>query len=625
MQWSTASRLDFPQVDGEWLFQKARLTVTALIAKIHTTEWTPSLMNSPEGRFAMRGNWWGIAGEHYWRAYGRLSDSEEISGVPGSPGGQDAAPYAMTEEFTACYRMHPLMPDEFSLRSHSDDRELARMSLLDVAHGGPARIYRTTSFDDVVYSLATSNPGALVLHNYPNSLRRLPEKPDQGIYTDLAATDILRDRERGVPRYCQFRRLIGMPAPKSFEELTTNPQWREEVRAVYATVEDVDLLVGTLCEAQANPGTPPGFGFSDTVFRIFILMASRRLRSDRFFTTDFTPDVYTPAGLPVGRRQQSAHGASTPLPLARAAVRRRSQRVLPLEPGHDMRLRIPALLDLMTVDDPGMIADLANDPRLDRNYGGKGPLFNRIVTGRIRRALSLNGEPLPSVAPRGPERPKPAQAALEARLNQIASTLSGGDPSVQKLAGFVRGEGPASLAGPLTQQAVGRLFNPDYQGDAKSWAAAQVLDQAPRTLNVALLIWWSLTGAVTKARRVLSDKVGGDPSGVHGTGVAVHNLVAGFSRMRTLWKDPAQRRLSPEAAAAQCLFAPEQVVRQPTEPGVTLAGDFSDATLILLQLNAANARAPSAGTAFMAQSWARCPAHAWAPALLAAVWRAAQR
>jgi hypothetical protein len=26
-------------------------------------------------------------------------------------------------------------------------------------------------------------------------------------------------------------------------------------------------------------------------------MASRRLNSDRFFTTDFTPQVYTPAGM----------------------------------------------------------------------------------------------------------------------------------------------------------------------------------------------------------------------------------------------------------------------------------------------------------------------------------------
>ena len=49
-------------------------------------------------------------------------------------------------------------------------------------------------------------------------------------------------------------------------------------------------------EANARNGTPPGFGFSDTAFRVFILMASRRLKSDRFFTDDFRPEVYTQAG-----------------------------------------------------------------------------------------------------------------------------------------------------------------------------------------------------------------------------------------------------------------------------------------------------------------------------------------
>src|SRR5207302_2740397 len=42
---------------------------------------------------------------------------------------------------------------------------------------------------------------------------------------------------------------------------------------------------------------PAGFGFSDTAFRVFILMASRRLKSDRFFTTDFRPEVYTQTGI----------------------------------------------------------------------------------------------------------------------------------------------------------------------------------------------------------------------------------------------------------------------------------------------------------------------------------------
>ena len=289
------------------------------------------------------------------------------------------------------------------------------------------------------------------------------------------------------------------------------------------------------------------------------------------------------------------------------------------------RLRIPAIVDLITVSDPAQIADLATDSRLDREYVSRGPLLNRIVTGRIREVLSLDGRPTPSAAPRGPARPLPAQAALEAQLNPIAAALDASDVSVQALARYVRGEGPASAAGPLAQEAVGRLFAPDFKSDAASWAAAEVLGQAPQTFNPFLLIWWGLTGAVNKAKRLLADKVGHDPSGVHGVGIAVHNFVPAFSRMRALWADPAARgRLSPEAAAAQCLFAPVQVVRQPTKAGASLAGDFSDATLIRLQLRAANARFPSQETAFMTQAWARCPAHAWVPALLAAVWRAAQ-
>ncbi|MEH2249950.1 peroxidase family protein [Nostoc sp.] len=42
---------------------------------------------------------------------------------------------------------------------------------------------------------------------------------------------------------------------------------------------------------------PDGFGFSETAFRVFILMASRRLKSDRFFTKDYRAEIYTQFGL----------------------------------------------------------------------------------------------------------------------------------------------------------------------------------------------------------------------------------------------------------------------------------------------------------------------------------------
>lgn len=39
------------------------------------------------------------------------------------------------------------------------------------------------------------------------------------------------------------------------------------------------------------------FGFGETQFQVFILMASRRLAADRFFTSDYTAASYTKAGL----------------------------------------------------------------------------------------------------------------------------------------------------------------------------------------------------------------------------------------------------------------------------------------------------------------------------------------
>jgi hypothetical protein len=143
---------------------------------------------------------------------------------------------------------------------------------------------------NALYSFGRAHPGAITLHNYPRFLQRL-ERPDGTIF-DLAAIDVLRVRERGVPRYNDFRELFHRPRVRSFEKMTSNPEWAAELERVYGDPDAVDLMIGLYAEPL-----PAGFGFSDTAFRVFVLMASRRLKSDRFFTRDYTPEVYTPAGL----------------------------------------------------------------------------------------------------------------------------------------------------------------------------------------------------------------------------------------------------------------------------------------------------------------------------------------
>ena len=118
----------------------------------------------------------------------------------------------------------------------------------------------------------------------------------------------------------------------SFEQITPNKQWQEEIRAVYDDdIDAVDLQVGLLAEPA-----PKGFGFSDTAFRVFILMASRRLKSDRFFTTDYRPEVYTQAGLDWVADNDMRSCPAPALPAARAVAEGREEPVCPL--GQD-RLR----------------------------------------------------------------------------------------------------------------------------------------------------------------------------------------------------------------------------------------------------------------------------------------------
>jgi hypothetical protein len=57
----------------------------------------------------------------------------------------------------------------------------------------------------------------------------------------------------------------------------------------------VDMLVGTLAEGAEV--RPEGFAFGETTFQIFILMASRRILADRFFTEAYDAAHYTKEGL----------------------------------------------------------------------------------------------------------------------------------------------------------------------------------------------------------------------------------------------------------------------------------------------------------------------------------------
>ena len=285
-------RKDNPGWGDDRLYRTARLVNAALMAKIHTVEWTPGIIAHPTTVRAMRTTWWGIAGEGVHNRFGRISGSDLISGIPGSRKNLFDVPYALTEEFGAVYRMHPLIPDDYTFRSAADDSVLRQNTLpgpdahprpgADAHASGWAMPCTRSVARTRARSPCTTTRGSCSTWNGPTAP-----------LLDLAAVDILRSRERGVRRYNEFRRQLHLKPAASFEELTPNPEWQSELRQVYDNdLEMVDLSVGLFAETP-----PPGMGFSDTAFRIFALMAPRRIASDRFLTDDYRPEIYTAAGL----------------------------------------------------------------------------------------------------------------------------------------------------------------------------------------------------------------------------------------------------------------------------------------------------------------------------------------
>lgn len=313
-----------PDASDQWIFDKARLVNVALMAKIHTVEWTPALLANPVLELSMNSNWWGLGGDREsrdtvqqtlddlkgpesWIAKTIALFNPEGAASLSQPGAIDHAlgglvgqpspnnydiPYALTEEFVAVYRMHPLMRDNVDVYDIGSNVVANQIPLQDARDGDAEDIMDAEGGDRLWYSFGITNPGSLTLNNYPDFLRNLSMPLIGDI--DIAAIDIIRDRERGVPRYNEFRRQIGLKEITKFEDLTTDPTTLAALKSVYSNdIEQIDALVGQLAETVR----PEGFAFGETAFQIFILNASRRLMTDRFFTTDYTDETYTAEGI----------------------------------------------------------------------------------------------------------------------------------------------------------------------------------------------------------------------------------------------------------------------------------------------------------------------------------------
>jgi hypothetical protein len=374
--------ISYKDVMPDELFEVARLVVAAEIAKIHTTEWTPQLLYDEPLYKGMNANWNGLLGEGGGDVSTMLNDivvnnfgkSKDVvkasqwysvfasgpgifglgSKVPGydmsdpkyTNGGVNhfGSPFNFPEEFVSVYRLHPLVPDLLEYRElDKDPNKIAKkVPVVETFQAKATPFMRSNGMANWGLTLGRQRLGLLTLNNSPTFLQNLKigrlDSPTQQI--DVVALDIIRDRERGVPRFNEFRRQYGLRQLTSFDDFLDRslpPDSAEHarqlevvktMREVYGqhvcdaskvitdaqrnpdgtpindclghppgslvdNIEDVDTVVGYLAEFTR----PHGYAISETQFVVFILNASRRLFSDRFFTSSFRPEFYTTLGV----------------------------------------------------------------------------------------------------------------------------------------------------------------------------------------------------------------------------------------------------------------------------------------------------------------------------------------
>ncbi|KAJ2960793.1 hypothetical protein NQZ79_g3838 [Umbelopsis isabellina] len=291
-----------PNMDDQELYDKARLINTAVNAKIHTVEWTPALLADEIGYIALNSNWYGLKKvfpdeklmSGLLQKLGILS-SDSSDGIVGHPAQFNGVPFSLTEEFTAVYRFHALLPENITVVDSETGESLDNgLSIMNCTFKKATQMMHEYQFKDLLATFGSKSPGSLTLNNYPKAMTDFTVPYDHPqVRIDIATIDVIRDRERGVPRFNNLRRGLNLRPVKTFEELTTDKEVLSKLKKIYKSVEDIDCMIGLLAEEPR----PLGWAFGDTTFTVFVAMASRRLLTDRFLTNDFTPDYYTQEGI----------------------------------------------------------------------------------------------------------------------------------------------------------------------------------------------------------------------------------------------------------------------------------------------------------------------------------------
>ena len=241
-----------PQAMGEEIYQFARMIVGAEIQAITYREFLPVLL----GRNALP----------EYRGY-REEVRADISNSFGA----------------AAFRIgHSMLsPQLLRVDANGDEVEAGHLSLAE-AFFDPSLI-EEEGIDSILRGLAAQECqelDALLIDEVRNFLFG---PPGAGGF-DLAALNIQRGRDHGIPDFNSARKGLGLQPIRFMGDLTENEYLADSLNSVYGDLAQVDLWVGALCEDD-RPGSMVG----DTYQRILVDQFARLRDGDRFYYESALP------------------------------------------------------------------------------------------------------------------------------------------------------------------------------------------------------------------------------------------------------------------------------------------------------------------------------------------------
>nr|XP_020506368.1 eosinophil peroxidase-like [Labrus bergylta] len=184
--------------------------------------------------------------------------AKQLSTYPGYD--EDVDPSVSNVFATAAYRFGHLMVQPFMFRLNETYEEHPEYPspLLHKAFFTPWRITHEGGLDPFIRGLV----GRTAKLNMPNSrmhdeLRDLLFKFSERMALDLAALNMQRGRDHGLPGYNAWRKFCGLSQPKNLAELTKvmgNLELAKKLLKLYGTADNIDVWLAGVAEPLVDNG-----------------------------------------------------------------------------------------------------------------------------------------------------------------------------------------------------------------------------------------------------------------------------------------------------------------------------------------------------------------------------------